>query len=245
MLTSIPENIDTIGTVSDDVDIEDATFEDIMRSTTDGELHEELFASDGETESTEDDAEGSDTILIDVSPVDDASDEESHDELDASADDEDENAVSVEDEDDIDNGETLLNNDDSGAVRVLDSLVYYEVQDWLNEKTGKPYNRIKLLQDPPRFIVRQHMTGDESGEDDSMVTLVVNRELAVSLSEMFTNIRRSFDGESLEKKREPFSWDRVRKSISDTWKYEPVKVVLVIIIVLILIAAVVYGAIVS
>ena len=246
MLSSTPgRNSDAAVSVApNDVGIEDATFGDIMNSMANGELREELFASeeseDGELEgeeedSTNDTGDDSDTILIDAGLIDD--DEDSDDESDDNVDDEEEN-------DDL-NGETLLSNDDSGAVRVLDSLIYYEVQDWFNEKTGKPYNRIRLLQEPPRFIIRQHMTGDEIGEDDSMVTIVVNRELAAALSETFTGIRKSFDGEPLDKKREPFSWTRVQKSISDTWKYEPIKVVLAIIIVLILIAAVVYGAIVS
>lgn len=245
MLSSAPgRNANTaISIIPNDVSVKDATFEDIMRST-DGELREELFASD-EIKEDEPEDEGEElasdaeddtgTILIDVGLIDD--DEDSDDESDGNVDDEEEN-------DDL-NGETLLSNDDSGAVRVLDSLIYYEVQDWFNEKTGKPYNRIRLLQEPPRFIIRQHMTGDEIGEDDSMVTIVVNRELAAALSETFTDIRKSFDGEPLDKKREPFSWTRVQKSISDMWKYEPIKVVLAIIIVLILIAAVVYGAIVS
>ena len=139
----------------------------------------------------------------------------------------------------------ILQREDSGAMKILDSLVYYEVKDWLNEKTGKPYNRTHLVQSPPKFVVRQHVSGDEDSEEDSIVTIVINRSLASTLADVFTNIRKTFDGEPLEKKKEPFSWKRVKKYLSDLWKYEPIKIVLAGLVVLILIGAIIYGAMVA
>jgi hypothetical protein len=139
----------------------------------------------------------------------------------------------------------ILQREDSGAMKILDSLVYYEVKDWVNEKTGKPYNRAHLSQNPPKLVVRQHVSGDEDSDEDSMVTIVINRSLASTLADTFTNIRKTFDGEPLEKKKEPFSWSRVKKYFSDLWRYEPIKIVLAGLVILILISAIIYGMIVA
>jgi hypothetical protein len=200
--------------------------------------------------STVDDA---DTEPEDTAPVDATDDHEPDleseqlEDLEAHDDDDDLDELDDSTYEDLvgEDGSVLVDTEDSGAVRVLDSLVYYEIDGWINEKTGKPFNRMKLLQSPPRLVLRQHISGDDDPDNDAMVTMVVNRQLAAHLASTFESIRKTYDGEPLDKKKEPFSWKRVRDNFAKTWKYEPVKIVIGAVVAVIFIAAIIYGSIVA
>ena len=174
-----------------------------------------------------------------------SNDDESVDEEDEDVDDE--NDLEDDDLDDEptfdelqENDEIIVDNGDNGAMKILDNLVVYEVDGWINRNTGKPFSRLKLRQNPPVISFRQHVSGDETGEQDSAVSLVVTRELADQMSTMFAKIRDSYDGIQ-EKKRKPVTTNSIKEKIAMEWKYEPTKVVLTIVLVLLLIAVVVYG----
>ena len=139
-----------------------------------------------------------------------------------------------------DDSEIIVDNGDNGAMKILDNLVVYEVDGWIDRNTGKPLSRMKLRQNPPVISFRQHVSGDEDGDKDSAVSLVVTRALADQMSTMFAKIRDSYDGIE-EKKRKPVTTDSIKEKIAMEWKYEPTKVVLTIVLILLLIAVVVYG----
>lgn len=144
--------------------------------------------------------------------------------------DEDENAIDEPQEDDEDIGEpdtatfadiedeVLASDDGSGVVRSVtnlkDSLITYETEGFINPDTGKPYNRFHLMSHPVKLVFKQHVQGDDPDEYES-VRFVVNRSLAYELSVLFENIRRSYDGQPLDRKdrvKEKLSWSSVRKS---------------------------------
>lgn len=169
------------------------------------------------------------------SSEDQVDDESEHEELDDSTY---EDLINDTDPKD-DHDEMILESVDNAAFRILGSMVYYDTKNWINPATGKPYNRLHLNKDLPKFTIRQHQ------DDDIMAEFVINRQLADHLATLFSNIRKSFDGEPLDRKRQPFSIDRIKKSFADTWKYEPLKIVLTTLLVVIVIAVIVYGFIVG
>ena len=142
--------------------------------------------------------------------------------------DEDENDIDESEEDDIGEPDTatfadiedevLASDDGSGVVRSVtnlkDSLITYETEGFINPDTGKPYNRFHLMSHPVKLVFKQHVQGDDPDEYES-VRFVVNRSLAYELSVLFENIRRSYDGQPLDRKdrvKEKLSWSSVRKS---------------------------------
>lgn len=142
--------------------------------------------------------------------------------------DEDENAIDESEEDGIGEPDTatfadiedevLASDDGSGVVRSVtnlkDSLITYETEGFINPDTGKPYNRFHLMSHPVKLVFKQHVQGDDPDEYES-VRFVVNRSLAYELSVLFENIRRSYDGQPLDRKdrvKEKLSWSSVRKS---------------------------------
>lgn len=142
--------------------------------------------------------------------------------------DEDENDIDESDEDDIGEPDTatfadiedevLASDDGSGVVRSVtnlkDSLITYETEGFINPDTGKPYNRLHMMNHPVKLVFKQHVQGDDPDEYES-VRFVVNRSLAYELSVLFENIRRSYDGQPLDRKdrvKEKLSWSSVRKS---------------------------------
>ena len=177
------------------------------------------------------------------------------DDAEEDVDDEDEDDEYVDDEDDLEDddlsgeptfdelqkdSEIIVDNGDNGAMKILDNLVVYEVDGWIDRNTGKPLSRMKLRQNPPVISFRQHVSGDEDGDQDSAVSLVVTRGLADQMSTMFAKIRDSYDGIE-EKKRKPVTTNSIKEKIAMEWKYEPTKVVLTIVLIVLLIAVVVYG----
>lgn len=144
--------------------------------------------------------------------------------------------------DEMEEEDVLSDSDDSGAVRVLDSIVVYETENWLNEQTGKPYNRVRLRQQPPTIKFKQHVTGDETGEYDSEVKLVVTRKLAMQLGSLFNAIAASYDGRPIEdKNKQPVTVESAKKWMSDQWKYEPGKVIIVAVLAVLAIALGLYA----
>lgn len=142
--------------------------------------------------------------------------------------DEDENGIDESEEDGIGEPDTatfadiedevLASDDGSGVVRSVtnlkDSLITYETEGFINPDTGKPYNRFHLMSHPVKLVFKQHVQGDDPDEYES-VRFVVNRSLAYELSALFENIRRSYDGQPLDRKdrvKEKLSWSSVRKS---------------------------------
>lgn len=163
-----------------------------------------------------------------VLDVDDLDDGEFVDDEDDYHSDENENDIDESEEEDTDEPDTatfadiedevLSSDDGSGVVRSVtnlkDSLITYETEGFINPDTGKPYNRFHLMSHPVKLVFKQHVQGDDPDEYES-VRFVVNRSLAYELSVLFENIRRSYDGQPLDRKdrvKEKLSWSSVRKS---------------------------------
>ena len=144
--------------------------------------------------------------------------------------------------DQLEEEDVLADSDSAGAVRVLDNIVVYETENWMNEQTGKPYNRIRLRQQPPTIKFKQHVSGDETGEYDSEVTLVVTRKLAMQLGTLFDAIVASYDGRPIEDKdKQPVTLESAKKWLSDQWKYEPGKVIVVCVLAALVVVLGVYA----
>lgn len=144
--------------------------------------------------------------------------------------------------DQLEEEDVLADSDSAGAVRVLDNIVVYETENWMNEQTGKPYNRIRLRQQPPTIKFKQHVSGDETGEYDSEVTLVVTRKLAMQLGTLFDAIVASYDGRPIEdKNKQPVTIESAKKWLSDQWKYEPGKVIVVCVLAALVVVLGVYA----
>ena len=145
--------------------------------------------------------------------------------------------------DEMDDDAVLADNGDSGAVKLTDSIITYETERYINPKTDRPYSRMRLRNQPPILKFRQHRAGTSEDEDES-VDIIITRPLAMQLSALMADIVKAYDGVPLEeRKKEPFSFKRLRKSISDTWRYEPAKVIIVVIIVIVFLVFGVYGVI--
>lgn len=144
--------------------------------------------------------------------------------------------------DQLEEDDVLADSSESGAVRVLDSIVVYETENWMNEQTGKPYNRVRLRQQPPTIKFKQHLSGDETGEYDSEVKLVVPRKLAMQLGSLFDAIVASYDGRPIEDKdKKPVTLESAKRWLSDQWKYEPGKVIVVSVLAVLAIVLGVYA----
>lgn len=144
--------------------------------------------------------------------------------------------------DQLEEDDVLADSSESGAVRVLDSIVVYETENWMNEQTGKPYNRVRLRQQPPTIKFKQHLSGDETGEYDSEVKLVVTRKLAMQLGSLFDAIVASYDGRPIEDKdKKPVTLESAKQWLSDQWKYEPGKVIVVSVLAVLAIVLGVYA----
>lgn len=153
-----------------------------------------------------------------------------------------------EDDEDIDEPDTatfadiedevLSSDDGSGVVRSVtnlkDSLITYETEGFINPDTGKPYNRFHLMSHPVKLVFKQHVQGDDPDEYES-VGFVVNRSLAYELSVLFENIRRSYDGQPLDRKdrvKEKLSWNSVKRKTVRMVRDHPVQVGITAILIL-------------
>ena len=175
-------------------------------------------ASEDEVPETDDPIPGFDVNDLDDGELVDDEDDYHSDENDIDESDEDgigepDTATFADIEDEV-----LASDDGSGVVRSVtnlkDSLITYETEGFINPDTGKPYNRFHLMSHPVKLVFKQHVQGDDPDEYES-VRFVVNRSLAYELSVLFENIRRSYDGQPLDRKdrvKEKLSWSSVRKS---------------------------------
>lgn len=137
--------------------------------------------------------------------------------------------------------EVLSSDDGSGVVRSVtnlkDSLITYETEGFINPDTGKPYNRFHLMSHPVKLVFKQHVQGDDPDEYES-VGFVVNRSLAYELSVLFENIRRSYDGQPLDRKdrvKEKLSWNSVKRKTVRMVRDHPVQVGITAILILVII----------
>lgn len=144
----------------------------------------------------------------------------------------------IEEEDD---DSVLIDNVDSGAVKLTDRIITYETNKFINPKTDKPYNRFTLMKTPPVLTFKQHHTGTSEDEDET-VSIIMTRALAEKLHQLTGDILKAYNGIPLDdKNKEPVTLKNIKGKIQDMWTYEPVKLVITVIISLIIIALVVYG----
>lgn len=139
--------------------------------------------------------------------------------------------------DDDDESEVIIDDIDMGALKTLDHVVFWKVDDFINPVTGKPYGRLHLRNTPPKFVAKEH-----SQEGDTEVTMFVNAALAEKLAYLFRAIDRSFKGLPVEEDDGPrITTDNWRQVISDYWHDNPLKVIGVVAAVIVIIAIVIAG----
>lgn len=140
-----------------------------------------------------------------------------------------------------DSNTMLVDNNDSGAVRILDKIVTYEMVGWWNDAEDKPYNRLRLHQKPPVIKFKQHVTGDVDGDEDTEVSIVITRQLASQLATLFNMVQDSYDGKPVsDKHKRVKNWDYFVEYWKQMWKYNPVKVVFGTILTLVVLGSLIY-----
>lgn len=140
-----------------------------------------------------------------------------------------------------DSNTMLVDNNDSGAVRILDKIVTYEMVGWWNDAEDKPYNRLRLHQKPPVIKFKQHVTGDTDGDEDTEVSIVITRQLASQLATLFNMVQDSYDGKPVsDKHKRVKNWDYFVEYWKQMWKYNPVKVVFGTILTLVVLGSLIY-----
>lgn len=135
----------------------------------------------------------------------------------------------------------LVDNNDSGAVKILDKIVTYEMVGWWNDAEDKPYSRLRLHQKLPVIKFKQHVTGDVDGDEDTEVSIVVTRQLASQLATLFNMVQDSYDGKPVsDKHKRVKNWDYFVEYWKQMWKYNPVKVVFCTILTLVVLGSLIY-----
>ena len=140
-----------------------------------------------------------------------------------------------------DSNTMLVDNNDSGAVRILDKIVTYEMVGWWDDAEDKPYSRLRLHQKPPVIKFKQHVTGDTDGDEDTEVSIVVTRQLASQLATLFEAVQDSYDGKPVsDKHKKVKNWAYFVEYWKQMWKYNPVKVVFGTILTLVVLGSLIY-----
>lgn len=140
-----------------------------------------------------------------------------------------------------DSSTMLVDNNDSGAVKILDKIVTYEMVGWWDDAEDKPYNRLRLHQKPPVIKFKQHVTGDTDGDNDTEVSIVVTRQLASQLATLFEAVQDSYDGKPVtDKHKKVKNWAYFVEYWKQMWKYNPVKVVFGTILTLVVLGSLIY-----
>lgn len=140
-----------------------------------------------------------------------------------------------------DSNTMLVDNNDSGAVRILDKIVTYEMVGWWDDAEDKPYSRLRLHQKPPVIKFKQHVTGDTDGDEDTEVSIVVTRQLASQLATLFNMVQDSYDGKPVsDKHKRVKNWAYFVEYWKQMWKYNPVKVVFGTILTLVVLGSLIY-----
>lgn len=140
-----------------------------------------------------------------------------------------------------DSNTMLVDNNDSGAVKILDKIVTYEMVGWWDDAEDKPYSRLRLHQKPPVIKFKQHVTGDTDGDNDTEVSIVVTRQLASQLTTLFEAVQDSYDGKPVtDKHKKVKNWAYFVEYWKQMWKYNPVKVVFGTILTLVVLGSLIY-----
>lgn len=140
-----------------------------------------------------------------------------------------------------DSSTMLVDNNDSGAVKILDKIVTYEMVGWWDDAEDKPYSRLRLHQKPPVIKFKQHVTGDTDGDNDTEVSIVITRQLASQLATLFNMVQDSYDGKPVsDKHKRVKNWDYFVEYWKQMWKYNPVKVVFGTILTLVVLGSLIY-----
>lgn len=140
-----------------------------------------------------------------------------------------------------DSNTMLVDNNDSGAVKILDKIVTYEMVGWWDDAEDKPYSRLRLHQKPPVIKFKQHVTGDTGGDNDTEVSIVVTRQLASQLATLFEAVQDSYDGKPVsDKHKKVKNWAYFVEYWKQMWKYNPVKVVFGTILTLVVLGSLIY-----
>lgn len=140
-----------------------------------------------------------------------------------------------------DSSTMLVDNNDSGAVKILDKIVTYEMVGWWDDAEDKPYSRLRLHQKPPVIKFKQHVTGDTDGDNDTEVSIVVTRQLASQLATLFEAVQDSYDGKPVtDKHKKVKNWAYFVEYWKQMWKYNPVKVVFGTILTLVVLGSLIY-----
>lgn len=140
-----------------------------------------------------------------------------------------------------DSNTMLVDNNDSGAVKILDKIVTYEMVGWWDDAEDKPYSRLRLHQKPPVIKFKQHVTGDTDGDNDTEVSIVVTRQLASQLATLFEAVQDSYDGKPVsDKHKKVKNWAYFVEYWKQMWKYNPVKVVFGTILTLVVLGSLIY-----
>lgn len=140
-----------------------------------------------------------------------------------------------------DSNTMLVDNNDSGAVKILDKIVTYEMVGWWDDAEDKPYSRLRLHQKPPVIKFKQHVTGDTDGDNDTEVSIVVTRQLASQLATLFEAVQDSYDGRPVsDKHKKVKNWAYFVEYWKQMWKYNPVKVVFGTILTLVVLGSLIY-----
>lgn len=140
-----------------------------------------------------------------------------------------------------DSNTMLVDNNDSGAVKILDKIVTYEMVGWWDDAEDKPYSRLRLHQKPPVIKFKQHITGDTDGDNDTEVSIVVTRQLASQLATLFEAVQDSYDGKPVsDKHKKVKNWAYFVEYWKQMWKYNPVKVVFGTILTLVVLGSLIY-----
>ena len=142
----------------------------------------------------------------------------------------------------VDDSNTMLvDNNDSGAVKILDKIVTYEMVGWWDDAEDKPYSRLRLHQKSPVIKFKQHITGDTDGDNDTEVSIVVTRQLASQLATLFEAVQDSYDGKPVsDKHKKVKNWAYFVEYWKQMWKYNPVKVVFGTILTLVVLGSLIY-----
>lgn len=140
-----------------------------------------------------------------------------------------------------DSNTMLVDNNDSGAVKILDKIVTYKMVGWWDDAEDKPYSRLRLHQKPPVIKFKQHVTGDTDGDNDTEVSIVVTRQLASQLATLFEAVQDSYDGKPVsDKHKKVKNWAYFVEYWKQMWKYNPVKVVFGTILTLVVLGSLIY-----
>jgi hypothetical protein len=146
--------------------------------------------------------------------------------------------------DDHDTGKLIVSGNDRAAVKGDDYIISYEIKDYINPKTGKPYSALRLKRKHPQIIFKQHHSGDDDGDLDETIVMVVNHQLAKTFGDTFSAIDKSYNGLSIEKK-EKKTWKSMIDAVKEYWEYQPLKFIGLIVSAIIVIGLFVYGMIIS